>query len=58
MPQSLSKVLVRLIFSTRHRERLILEAIGPRLHALSGLENDLSADFPGRQDEAALRPPS
>ena len=33
MPQSLSKVLVHLIFSTKHREPLIPELICPRLHA-------------------------
>jgi putative transposase len=33
MPQSLSKVLVHLIFSTKHREPLIGEALRPRLHA-------------------------
>jgi len=33
MPQSLSKVLVHLIFSTKHREPLIAPEIRPRLHA-------------------------
>ncbi len=33
MPQSLSKVLVHLIFSTKHREPLIRQEIRPRLHA-------------------------
>jgi len=33
MPQSLSKVLVHLIFSTKHREPLIGPEIRPRLHA-------------------------
>jgi putative transposase len=33
MPQSLSKVLVHLIFSTKHREPSIGEVIRPRLHA-------------------------
>src|SRR6266404_7231845 len=33
MPQSLSKVLVHLIFSTKHREPTIPEAIRPRLYA-------------------------
>jgi putative transposase len=32
MPQSLSKILVHLIFSTKHREPLIPPAIRPRLH--------------------------
>ena len=33
MPQSLSKVIVHLTFSTKNRERLIGEVIRPRLHA-------------------------
>ncbi|MFO0950170.1 MAG: IS200/IS605 family transposase [Isosphaeraceae bacterium] len=33
MPQSLSSVLVHLIFSTKHREPLIIEAVEPALHA-------------------------
>lgn len=33
MPQSLSKVLVHLIFSTKHREPLISPEVRPRLHA-------------------------
>jgi len=33
MPQSLSKVLVHLIFSTKHREPFIGSNIRPRLHA-------------------------
>ncbi len=33
MPQSLSKVLVHLIFSTKHREPLIAPQVCPRLHA-------------------------
>ena len=33
MAQSLSKVLVHLIFSTKHREALIGDVIRPRLHA-------------------------
>jgi len=33
MPQSLSKILVHLIFSTKHRESLIPPSIRPRLHA-------------------------
>ena len=32
MPQSLSKVLVHLVFSTKHREPLISPDIRPRLH--------------------------
>jgi len=33
MPQSLSKVLVHLIFSTKHREACISPAVQPHLHA-------------------------
>ncbi len=33
MPQSLSKILVHVIFSTKHREPLIAPNIRPRLHA-------------------------
>lgn len=33
MSQSLAKILVHLIFSTKHREPLILPEIRPRLHA-------------------------
>jgi REP element-mobilizing transposase RayT len=33
MPQSLSKVLVHLVFSTKHREPFIDPVIRPRLHA-------------------------
>ena len=33
MPQSLSKVLIHLIFSTKHREPFIHDAIRSRLHA-------------------------
>jgi putative transposase len=33
MPQSLAKVLVHLIFSTKHRQALIHQAVRPRLHA-------------------------
>jgi putative transposase len=33
MPQSLSKILVHLIFSTKDREPSITEAVRPRLHA-------------------------
>jgi putative transposase len=33
MPQSLSKILVHLIFSTKQREPLIAPIIRPRLHA-------------------------
>ncbi len=37
MPQSLSKVLLHLIFSTKYREPLIAPEIRPRLHAFPGL---------------------
>src|ERR1043166_8997009 len=44
MPQSLSKVLVHLVFSTKHREPLITEAIRPRLHAyLVGILENLGS---------------
>ncbi len=43
MPQSLSKVLVHLIFSTKHREPLISESIGPRLHGyIAGILDNLN----------------
>ncbi len=44
MPQSLSKVLVHLIFSTKHRESLIGPEIRPRLHAyLAGILHNLKS---------------
>ena len=44
MPQSLSKVLVHLIFSTKHREPLIGSQIRPRLHAyLVGILDNLKS---------------
>ena len=44
MPQSLSKVLVHLIFSTKHREPLIGLQIRPRLHAyLVGILDNLKS---------------
>ena len=33
MPQSLARLYVHLIFSTKHRERLITEGVRPSLHA-------------------------
>lgn len=33
MPQSLARVQVHLVFSTKHRERLITDAVRPALHA-------------------------
>ena len=42
MPQSLSKILVHLIFSTKHREPTITDELRPRLHAyLIGILNNL-----------------
>ena len=42
MPQSLSRVLVHIIFSTKHREPLISDEIRPRLHAyLVGILDNL-----------------
>ncbi len=44
MPQSLSKVLVHLIFSTKHRQPLIGAEIRPRLHAyLIGILDNLKS---------------
>jgi len=42
MPQSLSKLLVHLIFSTKNRESLIREPVRPNLHAyLVGIHANL-----------------
>jgi REP element-mobilizing transposase RayT len=44
MPQSLSKVLVHLIFSTKHREPLIGPEIGSRLHGyMVGILDNLTS---------------
>ncbi len=44
MPQSLSKVLIHLIFSTKHREPLIPERICPRLHGyIVGILDNLNS---------------
>jgi REP element-mobilizing transposase RayT len=44
MPQSLSKILVHLIFSAKHREPLIAPIIRPRLRAcLVGILNNLKS---------------
>ena len=44
MPQSLSKVYVHLIFSTKNRERLLREEIRPDLHAyIGGILRDLDS---------------
>jgi putative transposase len=36
MPQSLAKIYVHLVFSTKNRERLLPEDLGPDLHAYMG----------------------
>ena len=36
MPQSLAKVLTQIIFSTKHRQELIDDTIGPSLHEYLG----------------------
>lgn len=42
MPQSLAKIYVHLIFSTKNRERLLPDDIRPGLHAyLGGILRDL-----------------
>jgi putative transposase len=42
MPQSLAKIYVHLIFSTKNREPLLLDAVRPDLHAyLGGILRDL-----------------
>lgn len=44
MSQSLAKILVHLIFSTKHREPLILPDIRPRLHAyIAGVLDNLKS---------------
>ena len=44
MPQSLSKVLVHLIFSTKNREPFIAQPIRPRLHAyITGILDNLKS---------------
>ncbi len=44
MPQSLSKILVHLVFSTKHREPLIPVIIRPRLHAyIAGILDNLNS---------------
>ena len=44
MPQSLSKVLIHVIFITKHREPLIQPEIRPRLHAyLAGILDHLKS---------------
>jgi len=44
MPQSLAKVYIHLIFSTKHRQRLIDDSIRSRLHEyISGILRDLGA---------------
>lgn len=42
MPQSLSRILVHLIFSSKHREPFIIDPIRPKLHAyLAGILDNL-----------------
>jgi len=36
MPQSLAQILVHIVFSTKHRERIIADAIRDELHAYTG----------------------
>ena len=36
MPQSLAKIYVHLVFSTKHRERVLPDDIRPRLHSYMG----------------------
>ena len=36
MPQSIAKIYVHLIFSTKHRERVLPDDIRPRLHSYMG----------------------
>ena len=44
MPQSLSTVLVHLVFSTKHREPIIAPEIRPRLHAyMAGILDNLKS---------------
>jgi REP element-mobilizing transposase RayT len=44
MSQSLVKNLIHLIFSTKHRERTISDAVRPRLHAyMAGIFDDLDS---------------
>ena len=44
MPQSLSKVLVHVIFSTKNREPFIAQPIRPRLHAyITGILDNLKS---------------
>jgi putative transposase len=44
MSQSLTKNLVHLIFSTKHRQGIITEAVRPRLHAyMAGVLKDLDS---------------
>ncbi len=41
MPQSLSSILIHLIFSTKHRESLVTAQIEPELHAyMAGILNE------------------
>src|SRR5204862_3377884 len=44
MPQSLAQILVHIVFSTKHRERIIDDAIRDELHAYTG---GIIANFSG-----------
>ena len=44
MPQSLAKIYIHLIFSTKNREPLILDSVRPRLHTyMAGILRDLGS---------------
>jgi REP element-mobilizing transposase RayT len=44
MPQSLSKVMVHLVFGTKHREPIIPPTVRPRLHAyIAGILDNLQS---------------
>jgi putative transposase len=46
MPQSLSKVILRIIFSTKNREPFLDSNVRPRMHAyLATICGDLGSDF-------------
>src|SRR3954449_8022851 len=46
MPQSLSKVILHIVFSTKNRETWLDQSVRPRLHAyLATICRDLGADF-------------
>lgn len=46
MPQSLSQILVHVVFSTKHRERWLPDAVRPELHAyIGGIVRDVKGDL-------------